>query len=79
MKSFSDMLTGIKSREPVITSIATARQMLLVLQRKWRKADALIMATDVCDFRPQRQRNTKIRREGQKAMTLRLIPMEALL
>lgn len=51
----------------------TAREMLALLQRHWRWADALIMAAAVSDFRPHRRVIGKISKEKRETMTLTLV------
>ncbi len=53
--------------------VVTAREMLSALQRELSRADALIMAAAVADFRPARKAVGKMSKEGKKKLTVKLV------
>ncbi len=62
-----------KKEKGFLFSVVTAREMLAVLQRHWRWADALIMAAAVSDFRPRRRVMGKISKAKRETMVLTLV------
>jgi phosphopantothenoylcysteine decarboxylase/phosphopantothenate--cysteine ligase len=52
--------------------VESAREMLAAAKKEWRKADALLMAAAVADFRPAKQLASKWRAKNGGAKTARL-------
>jgi phosphopantothenoylcysteine decarboxylase / phosphopantothenate---cysteine ligase len=55
-----------------VIDVGTAREMLEAVKKAVTKADALIMAAAVADYRPKRASKDKIKREQASSLTLEL-------
>jgi phosphopantothenoylcysteine decarboxylase/phosphopantothenate--cysteine ligase len=60
-----------------VTEVETARDMKEAIAAEWENADCIVMAAAVCDFRPEKVKKGKIKREGN--LTLDLVPTEDIL
>ena len=57
-----------------VIPVTTAREMEQALRRAARRADAIIMAAAVCDFRPARVSAAKLRRRSRLTLALEATP-----
>jgi len=54
--------------------VVTAMQMLDACLRNFAEADALVMTAAVCDYRPAAYSESKLKKDGQTDLVLRLVP-----
>jgi len=70
------LISGPTSLRPprgiTFVSVKTARDMKRAVSRYFQKADSVVMAAAVSDFRPSVFRKGKIKKEGRKTLSLRL-------
>jgi phosphopantothenoylcysteine decarboxylase/phosphopantothenate--cysteine ligase len=60
-----------------VIEVETARDMKDATAREWETADCIVMAAAVCDFRPEKVREGKLKREGR--LKLDLVPTDDIL
>ncbi|MFH1311824.1 MAG: bifunctional phosphopantothenoylcysteine decarboxylase/phosphopantothenate--cysteine ligase CoaBC [Candidatus Eisenbacteria bacterium] len=60
-----------------VIEVETASDMKEAIAPEWETADCIVMAAAVCDFRPAKVKDGKIKREGN--LTLDLVPTEDIL
>jgi phosphopantothenoylcysteine decarboxylase/phosphopantothenate--cysteine ligase len=60
-----------------VIEVETAQDMRQAIEREWESADCIVMAAAVCDFKPEKVEDGKIRRKEK--LTLGLVPTEDIL